>query len=197
MRVSGILAANFCDHSAGHTLNRRDPVRMRHFILLALVLLAGCAQIPDGIEPVGGFDAERYLGKWYEVARLDHSFERGMDNVTATYTARDDGGIDVLNRGYVRAKGEWEEARGRAKFVGARDRGSLKVSFFGPFYGGYNVIDLDPDYQLSLVAGPSRKYLWILARQPDPPRVAVDRVVERAAELGFDTSALIWVRHDP
>ena len=170
---------------------------MRHFFVLAAALLAGCAQIPDGVEPVGGFDAERYLGKWYEVARLDHSFERGMDNVTATYTARDDGGIDVLNRGFVRATGEWEEARGRAKFVESRDRGMLKVSFFGPFYGGYNVVDLDPEYQLSLVAGPSRKYLWILARQPDPPREAVERVVQRAAELGFDTSALIWVRHDP
>ena len=170
---------------------------MRHFFILAAALLAGCAQIPDGVEPVGGFDAERYPGKWYEVARLDHSFERGMDNVTATYTARDDGGIDVLNRGFVRAKGEWEEARGRAKFVESRDRGMLKVSFFGPFYGGYNVVDLDPEYQLSLVVGPSRKYLWILARQPNPPRDAVERVVQRAAELGFDTSALIWVRHDP
>lgn len=170
---------------------------MRHILVLAAALLAGCAQVPDGVQPVGSFDAERYLGKWYEVARLDHSFERGMDNVTATYTARDDGGIDVLNRGYLRAKGEWDEARGRAKFVGARDQGKLKVSFFGPFYGGYNVIDLDPGYQISLVAGPSRKYLWILARQPNPPRDAVDRVVERAAELGFETDALIWVRHDP
>jgi apolipoprotein D and lipocalin family protein len=169
---------------------------MRKLLVLAAALLAGCAQTPDGVEAVSGFDAERYLGKWYEVARLDHSFERGMDNVTATYTARDDGGIDVLNRGYVRARGEWEEARGRAKFVGSRDQGMLKVSFFGPFYGGYNVIDLDPDYQLSLVAGPSRKYLWILAREPAPPRDAVDRVVKRAGELGFDTSALIWVKHD-
>jgi apolipoprotein D and lipocalin family protein len=197
MRFSGIRAAIFCDHRAGYVPIPRDQLQMRHFPLLVLVLLAGCAQVPDGVEPVGGFDAERYLGQWYEVARLDHRFERGMDNVTATYTAREDGGIDVLNRGYVRARGEWEEARGRAKFVGERDRGSLKVSFFGPFYGGYNVIDLDPDYQLSLVAGPSRKYLWILARQPDTPRAAVDRVVERAAELGFDTTALIWVRHDP
>jgi apolipoprotein D and lipocalin family protein len=169
---------------------------MRHLLVLAAALLAGCAQIPDGVEAVSGFDAERYLGKWYEVARLDHSFERGMDNVTATYTARDDGGIDVLNRGHVRASGEWEEARGRAKFVGSREQGMLKVSFFGPFYGGYNVIDLDPGYQLSLVAGPSRKYLWILAREPNPPRDAVDRVVKRAGELGFDTGALIWVRHD-
>jgi apolipoprotein D and lipocalin family protein len=195
--LSGIRAAVFCDHPCQRLPNCRDHVQMRHVLILAAALLAGCAQIPDGIEPVGGFDAERYLGKWYEVARLDHSFERGMDNVTATYTAREDGSIDVLNRGYLRDKGEWDEARGRAKFVESRDRGMLKVSFFGPFYGGYNIVDLDPEYQLSLVAGPSREYLWILARQPDPPRDAVERVVRRAAELGFDTDALIWVRHDP
>jgi len=163
---------------------------MRRILILAVALLAGCAQIPDGVEAVGGFDAGRYLGKWYEVARLD------MDNVTATYTARDDGGIDVLNRGFLRAEGKWEEARGRAKFVGARDQAMLKVSFFGPFYGGYNVVDLDADYQLALVAGPSRKYLWVLARRPDPPRTEVERVVRRAQELGFDTSALIYVVHD-
>ena len=169
---------------------------MRPFLLLALALLAGCGQIPDGVEAVHGFDAERYLGRWYEVARLDHSFERGLDSISATYTARADGGIDVLNRGYDRAEGQWREARGRARFVGPRDVAMLEVSFFGPFYGGYNVVELDPDYQLSLVAGPTRQYLWILARQPDPPREAVDRLVRRAGELGFDTDALIWVRHD-
>ncbi len=100
--------------------------------------------------------------QWYEIARLDHRFERGLDNITATYTARADGGIDVLNRGYDRAKGEWREAQGKARFVGPRDRAMLEVSFFGPFYGGYNVVDLDPDYQLALVAGPTREYLWIL-----------------------------------
>lgn len=170
---------------------------MRGLFLTLVVLLAGCGGIPDGVEAVGAFEAERYLGRWYEIARLDHRFERGMDNVTANYTARADGGIDVLNRGYLRAEGRWEEAQGRARFVGARENGRLEVSFFGPFYGGYNVIDLDPDYQLSLVAGPSRDYLWILARQPDPPRDALERLVQRAAALGFDTDALIWVRHDP
>jgi apolipoprotein D and lipocalin family protein len=169
---------------------------MRTLLVLAAALLAGCAQIPDGVEAVGGFEPERYLGRWYEVARLDHRFERGMDNVTATYAARADGGIDVLNRGYLRAEGRWEEARGRARFVGVRDQAMLEVSFFGPFYGGYNVVDLDPDYQLALVAGPTRDYLWILARRPDPPRDAVDRIVRRAGELGFDTAALVWVRHD-
>jgi apolipoprotein D and lipocalin family protein len=162
---------------------------------IACVLLAGCAQIPDGVEPVQGFDATRYLGTWYEIARLDHRFERGLSRVTATYTARDDGGIDVLNRGFKAAEGSWSEARGRAKFVGPRDVGQLKVSFFGPFYGGYNIVELDPEYSLSLVAGPDRSYLWILSRQPNPPREAVDRLVARAGALGFDTDELIFVSH--
>jgi len=169
---------------------------MRSLLLLAVTLLAGCAQIPDGVRAVEGFDTERYLGKWYEIARLDHRFERGLTNVTAVYTARDDGSIGVLNRGFDPDKGEWQQAEGRAKLAGEPGTAMLKVSFFGPFYGGYNVVDLDPDYQLSLVAGPNRSYLWILARRPDPPRDAVERVVQRAAELGFDTSALIFVAHD-
>ncbi len=162
---------------------------------IACALLAGCAQIPDGVEPVKGFDATRYLGTWYEIARLDHRFERGLTRVTATYAARDDGGIDVLNRGFDVAKGSWSEAKGRAKFVGPRDVGQLKVSFFGPFYGGYNVVDLDPTYSHVLVVGPNRSYLWILSREPDPPRETVDRLVARARALGFDTDALIFVSH--
>lgn len=169
---------------------------MRLLFLLAIAFLAGCAQIPDGVQAVEGFDTGRYLGKWYEIARLDHRFERGLTNVTATYTARDDGSIGVLNRGFDPAKGKWRQAEGRAKLAGAPSTGMLKVSFFGPFYGGYNVIELDPEYQLSLVSGPNRSYLWILARQPDPSRDAVERVVRRAADLGFDTSALIFVTHD-
>ena len=112
-----------------------------------------------------------------------------------TYTARDDGGIDVLNRGFDEASGTWSEAQGRAKFLGPRDVGQLKVSFFGPFYGGYNIVDLDPEYSLSLVAGPDRSYLWILSREPNPPREAVDRLVARANALGFDTGELIYVSH--
>jgi apolipoprotein D and lipocalin family protein len=196
MWLSGIRSTVFCDHHAPGDRCRQDDSTMRALLLLVAGLLAGCAQIPDGVEAVDSFDAGRYLGRWYEVARLDHRFERGLDNVTATYTARPDGGIDVLNRGYDRAKGEWREAQGKARFVGPRDRAMLEVSFFGPFYGGYNVVDLDPDYQLSLVVGPSRDYLWVLSRQPDPPREAVERVVRRAAELGFDTDALIYVQHD-
>jgi apolipoprotein D and lipocalin family protein len=170
-------------------------MRLRFWTWIACVVLAGCAQIPEGVEPIRGFDPARYLGTWYEIARLDNSFERGLTRITANYSARDDGGIDVLNRGFDEAKGTWRDARGHAKFVGARDVGQLKVSFFGPFYGGYNIVDLDPAYSLSLVAGPDRSYLWILSRVPNPPRQSVDRVVARAKELGFDTSALIYVQH--
>lgn len=166
---------------------------LRMLALAACAVLAGCGQAPDGVEPVTGFDPIRYLGTWYEVARLDHSFERGLTRVTATYAAREDGGIDVLNRGYDPDKGEWSEARGRARFVGPRDVGALEVSFFGPFYGGYNVIDLDPAYSIALVAGPTRSYLWILSRRPDPAREELERLVARARALGFDTDALIYV----
>ena len=169
---------------------------LRTLTLMLAALVAGCAQIPDGVTAVDGFDADRYLGKWYEIARLDHRFERGLDQITATYSAREDGGIDVLNRGFDTAKGEWKEAQGRAKFSGAPGTAMLKVSFFGPFFGGYNVLDLDPDYQIALVSGPTREYLWILARRPDPPREEVERLVRRAGELGFDTASLIVVAHE-
>ncbi len=168
---------------------------MKSVLALVVVLLAGCAHAPDGVEPVQGFDSDRYLGTWYEIARLDHRFERGLDDVTATYAAREDGGIDVLNRGYDVADGRWREIEGRARFTGPPDVASLEVSFFGPFYGGYNVIDLDPDYQMALVCGPSRDYLWVLSRRPDPSRAEIERVVSRAAELGFDTGRLIYVTH--
>ena len=168
---------------------------LRTCVLLLAVLVAGCGQIPDGLEAVDGFDKDRYLGTWYEIARLDHRFERGLEQVTATYSVRDDGDIDVLNRGYDTAKGAWREARGKAKFAGDPGTAMLRVSFFGPFYGGYNVLDLDPDYQIALVAGPTREYLWILARRPDPPREEVERLVQRAGEMGFDTASLIYVEH--
>ncbi len=170
-------------------------MKSRFWTWLVCAALAGCAQIPEGVKPVQGFDASRYLGKWYEVARLDNSLERGLSRVTATYAARDDGGIDVLNRGFNEATGEWSEARGRAKFVGPRDVGQLKVSFFGPFYGGYNVVDLDPAYTLALVVGGDLSYLWILSRTPDPPRESVERLVEHARKLGFDMDKLVYVKH--
>jgi apolipoprotein D and lipocalin family protein len=157
-------------------------------------VLAGCVGAPEGVEPVRGFEVERYMGRWHEIARLDHRFERGLEQVTATYALNPDGTVSVLNKGYNPAKGEWSEAEGKAKFVGAQDVGALKVSFFGPFYGAYNVIDLDPQYQHALVVGPNRSYLWILARSSALPADVVERLVGKAKALGFDTSTLIYVR---
>lgn len=166
--------------------------------LTALLLfnLAGCSDAPDGIEPVKHFELNRYLGKWYEIARLDHSFERGLTEVSAEYSMRDDGGVKVLNRGYHAEEGQWREAEGKAYFVGAADVGHLKVSFFGPFYGAYVVFELDSDYRYSFVSGPDRDYLWLLSRTPTPPDFVIKRFIERASQLGFDTNALIFNKPD-
>jgi apolipoprotein D and lipocalin family protein len=177
------------------TTSMRASFHARVFVLAAIAFVAGCVGVPEGIEPVTGFQVERYMGRWYEVARLDHSFERGMEQVTATYELRPDGTVAVLNRGYRADKGEWGEASGKAKFLGKPDVAALKVSFFGPFYGGYNVVDLDPEYQHALIAGPNRSYLWILSRTSTPPRAEVERLVAKAKALGYDTSQLIYVKH--
>lgn len=169
---------------------------MRTWLAGLLCLLAACTGKPDGVEPVKSFDVSRYLGTWYEIARLDHSFERGLDRVTATYTARPDGSVGVLNRGYDRSRCRWKDADGRAVFQGDRDVASLSVTFFWPFAGGYHVLDLDRDrYEWALVSGPSRSYLWILARKPDLDPTIRARLIERARALGYPTDGLILVDH--
>ncbi len=171
--------------------------RMACLLLPAIVVMAGCTGIPDGIRAVDGFDLERYYGTWYEVARLDHRFERGLSNVTATYGPREDGGVTVVNRGYDAGSGTWDEARGRAYLVAGPDVGRLKVSFFGPFFAGYNIIELDrPGYRYSMVTGPDRSYLWILSRTPELDPDTLKRLVDDAAKLGFATDDLIFVEHD-
>lgn len=170
---------------------------MRWWWLIVVALLAGCGGVPAGLRPVSGFQLERYLGRWHEIARLDHGFERGLTQVTADYRLLPDGRVEVINRGYDPAKAAWREAKGVARFQGARDVGSLEVSFFGPFYGAYNVLVLDPDYRHALVAGPDRDYLWILAREPRLDRATLDRLVAQARAWGFATEALIFVPHAP
>lgn len=150
-----------------------------------------------GVEPVGSFDLSRYLGRWYEIARLDHSFERGMDAVTAEYSMREDGGVKVVNRGYLTAQSEWKEAIGKAYFVKDPKTGFLKVSFFGPFYGSYVIFELDTEnYQYSFVSGPDTSYLWLLARTPEVEPAVLERFIARSRELGFDTDALIYPQAD-
>ena len=163
-------------------------------VLTLPFLLAGCLGMPQGVRPVTGFELDRYLGKWYEIARLDHSFERGLTRVTAEYSLREDGGVRVVNRGYSAAEQEWNEAVGKAYFVEDEDTGYLKVSFFGPFYGSYVVFELDhADYQYAFISGPDTSYLWLLARTPSVSDEVLQRFRERAGALGFDTDALILV----
>ncbi len=175
------------------------PNRLRakklSFLLCFCLVIAGCLGMPKGVEPVVGFEPERYLGQWYEVARLDHSFERGLSKVTAEYSLRDDGGIGVINRGYSVDESEWQQAEGRAYFVESRDKGYLKVSFFGPFYGSYVVFELDQDYQYAFVSGPDLSYLWLLARTPQVDEAVAERFRQMASQLGFDTRQLIWPEH--
>jgi apolipoprotein D and lipocalin family protein len=165
-------------------------------LVFVAILISGCTGMPDGVTPVNNFDTGRYLGKWYEIARLDHSFERGLDNVTAEYSLRDDGGLKVINRGYSSEDSEWKEAEGKAYFVDEDDKGHLKVSFFGPFYGSYVVFELDEaDYRYAFVAGYNKSYLWLLARTPEVSDEITARFVQRARELGFAADELIFVAH--
>jgi len=165
-------------------------------VLGIAALLTGCTGIPSGLKPVTGFETERYLGKWYEIARLDHSFERHLSNVSATYTRKENGAIRVKNRGYDTKAGAWKEIEGHARFLASDTVGSLKVSFFRPFYGGYHIIALDrQNYNYAMVAGPSRSYLWILSRRKTLDDAVYTDLVSKAAAWGFDTEKLIKVEH--
>jgi apolipoprotein D and lipocalin family protein len=166
------------------------------FLVALIILLAGCTGRPDGVEPVSPFNISRYQGVWYEIMRLDHSFERGLTNVTATYNLLNDGTVGVLNRGFDREKCRWKEADGTAKFQREKTVASLSVTFFWPFSGGYHVFALDQqNYGYALVAGPSHGYLWILARRPDLPIEIRNDLVTKARRIGFPVDDLILVDH--
>ncbi len=168
----------------------------RRFLGYILILsLAACTGMPAGVKPVTGFELNRYLGTWYEIARLDHGFERGLTQVTAEYSLREDGGVKVLNSGYNAAEQQRQIAEGKAYFIGSPDVGRLKVSFFGPFYGAYNIIELDKAaYQYVMIAGPSTEYLWILARTPTLDSAVLETLVQKARTLGFPTEDLIYLQ---
>ena len=169
---------------------------MRKVITGLILFLTGCVIAPDHVKPVNNFKLEKYLGKWYEMARLDHSFERGLSSVMADYTLGEDGGVRVINRGYSEKYKKWKEAEGKAYFVKRTDQGFLKVSFFGPFYASYVVFDLDHEnYQYSLVSGPNKSYFWILSRSPEIKKDLRDALIAKAAASGFDVSKLIFVEH--
>ena len=164
--------------------------------VLALAMAGGLG-LPPGVVPVTGFDVSRYLGTWYEIARLDHSFERGLSKVTAEYSLRDDGGLNVTNRGYSQANNEWEQRTGKAYFAGSPDEGYLHVAFFEPFYGSYAIFELDKEnYQYAFVSGNTTSYLWLLSKTPTVSQQLKDSFVQSAKSLGFDTDALIYVSQE-
>lgn len=172
------------------------PQLKSRIAFIVMLFLGGCVRLPEGVEPITHFDVSRYLGTWYEIARLDHSFERGLSQVTAQYSMEEDGAIRVINRGYDRTGNKWKEARGKAYFVESPGTGRLKVSFFGPFYGGYNIVELDQEqYAYALVCGPNRSYLWILSRTSTLNEATLQALVAKAKSLGFDTDRLIYVEH--
>ena len=168
---------------------------MRYLWIAVCYFLSGCLAVPDGIEPVDNFELNRYLGDWYEIARLDHSFERGLEAVKAEYSLRDDGDIRVINSGRDSKSQVAQQAEGRAYFVEEPNLGHLKVSFFGPFFGSYVIFELDENYQYAFISGNSRDYLWLLARTPEVSEELIDQFISRASLLGFDTSQLIYVTH--
>jgi apolipoprotein D and lipocalin family protein len=165
-------------------------------LLMAILSLSSCATIPKGTMAVQNFEKDKYLGKWYEVARLDFTFEKNLNNTTAEYSIKENGNIKVDNKGYDTIKKQWEQSIGKAKFVKTDTIGMFKVSFFGPFYGGYNVISIDSDYKYALVAGSSLKYLWFLSREKTMPKEIKEKYLKIAKEIGYNTSDLIWVEHN-
>ena len=167
------------------------------FGVVAVLYLSGCLGMPKSVTPVNDFELDKYLGKWYEIARLDHSFERGMEQVTAEYSLREDGGVQVKNRGFSKKNNKWSEAEGKAFFVGKSSDGYLKVSFFGPFYGSYVVFELDKDkYQYAFVSGPNTSYLWLLSRTPTVDKDILSQFIMKAKNIGFETEKLIYVNQE-
>ncbi|CAE6926689.1 lipoprotein Blc [Vibrio sp. B1REV9] len=166
---------------------------LKLLFLVSLTTLFGCTSKPDGVEPVNNFELKPYLGKWYEVARLDHSFERGLSNVTAEYELRKDGGVTVINRGYSDEEQAWNQADGKAYFVGDENTGHLKVSFFGPFYSSYIVFELGQNYDYAFVSGFNHDYLWLLSRTPTIDATTIERFKQVAKSKGFKLDELILV----
>lgn len=160
--------------------------------LLSLVGLVGCKSTSN-LEVVSNFNAERYMGTWYEAARFPHGFERGLSSVSATYSPNEDGTVKVVNRGFNEAEQAWDEIEGVARFKNHSDQGWLEVSFFKPFYGAYKIIYLDEAYTQAIVTGPTYDYLWILVRDPKISQSELDNLVSLAQKQGFETNRLIFV----
>lgn len=180
-------------------MKRKIKLLTKAVLLTTFVLtLNACksVKVPDGVEVVENFEAKKYMGEWYEIARFDFKFEKDMSNVTANYTLNDDGSVKVVNKGYNYVKQKWQEKEGKAKFIDRKDQGALKVSFFGPFYSGYNVVAMDPNYENVLVFGETTDYIWILSRNKTIPEKVKQKFLDKAKAKGYDLNRLVWTKHD-
>jgi len=169
---------------------------MKKLLFLCFLLLAGCTGIPEGITVVDDFSLDRYLGTWHEIVRLDNRFEKALDPVVATYSLAPDGSVKVENKGFDLKKQEWKSVTGRGVFVDDKmtSKGALKVSFFGPFYASYNVIDLDKaGYRWAMVCGRTKSYFWILSKDSVMAPGKIGELVAKASTLGFDTTKLRYL----
>lgn len=159
-------------------------------VISAICILACSASRAVDNSAVKTVDINKYLGRWYEIARFDHLFERGMDQCIATYALQDNGMIKVTNQG--KKEGKWKTSEGKAKLT--EEPGVLRVSFWGPFYSDYRILVLAPDYSYALVGGSDADYLWILSRTPNLKKDVLDRLINEAQRRGYDTDQLIWVK---
>lgn len=194
-----LLHSSFDLHANPHTIRTRFKRSLKLWTVVVTtvvlgLLQAGCSTTPPAnVTPVTPFDLSRYLGQWHEIARLDHSFERDMIKVTAQYSMNPDGSVKVLNRGFNTKTQAWKDAVGKAWLIDGPDKGALKVSFFGPFYGGYFITALDPDYQWAMVVGPDVDYFWILARRPTLDEQVKADLLAQARTIGVAVDDIIWV----
>lgn len=163
---------------------------------LALTFRRNALSMPSGALPISNFDLEKYLGKWYEIARFDFRFEKNLAHTTAKYSLNDDGSVKVVNTGYNYIKEEWEVATAKGKFIESENVGRLKVSFFGPFYTSYNILSIDGDYEYALIVGKNRDYIWFLSRTPKMPDNVKAKYLAIAESLGYDLERLVWVDHE-
>jgi apolipoprotein D and lipocalin family protein len=165
----------------------------RYILMICCLLLTSCASVPENIKPVSDFELDKYMGRWYEIARLDHVFERGLDQVTAVYSINDNGSVKVMNRGWNVDDSEWSDAVGKARFADSTDIGHLEVAFFAWFYGNYIIFELDPpDYQYAWITG-SENTLWFLSRTPTVSDELKQRFVKTITEYGYNPDELIFV----
>jgi len=180
-------------------MNSINTKRILTSILLLSLIIVGCSQNEgmERIKTVDQLELDQFLGTWYEIARFDHSFERGLEGVTATYSMREDGKIKVLNQGYKGGlEGPHKQAIGKAKIPDLSQPGKLKVSFFWIFYADYYVMELDEEnYQWALIGSSSENYLWILSRKPQLEEFAKNHLLAKMKDRGYAKENLIWVQH--